>query len=89
MAADNCWSSIEGFWLIGTVKYKSIYIHSHACVYTYIYNKYVYVSDWVESGFSFPGQIGHLGHVLHGSSGSGPDYRISGIDPDSLMNHVC
>ena len=39
----------------------------------------------VETGSGHPGQ---LGHVLSGSSGSDPIYKISGSDPDSALNHM-
>ena len=39
----------------------------------------------VETGSGHPGQPGH---VLSGSSGSDPVYKISGSDPDSLLDHV-
>ena len=31
---------------------------------------------------------GHPGHILSGSSGSDPLYKLSGSDPDSTLNHV-
>ena len=39
-------------------------------------------------------RLGHLGYpgqpdqVLSGSSGSDPVYKISGSDPDSILNHM-
>ena len=31
---------------------------------------------------------GHPDHILSGSSGSDPVYKLSGSDPDSTLNHV-
>ena len=42
----------------------------------------------VETGSGHPGHPGQPGHVLSGSSGSDPVYKISGSDPDSLLDHV-
>ena len=35
------------------------------------------------------GYSGRIDHVLSGSSGSDPVYRISWSDPDSALDHVC
>ena len=35
------------------------------------------------------GHLGYLDHILSGSSGSNPLYKISGSDPDSALHHVC
>ena len=40
------------------------------------------VSTRVETG------LGHPGHILSGSSGSDPLYKISRSDPDSTLYHV-
>ena len=40
----------------------------------------------VETGSGHPGQPGH---ILSGSSGSDPLYKISGSDPDSTLYHMC
>ena len=42
----------------------------------------------VETGSGHPGYPGQPGHVLSRSSGSDPLYKISGCDPDSVLNHV-
>ena len=41
----------------------------------------------VETGSCYPG---HPGHILSGSSGSDPLYKISGSDPDSsyIVSHA-
>ena len=39
----------------------------------------------VETG---SGYLGQLGHVLFGSSGSDPVYKISKSDPDSTLDRV-
>ena len=39
----------------------------------------------VETGLGHPGQPGH---ILSGSSGSDPVYKISGSDPNSVLDHV-
>ena len=36
----------------------------------------------VETGSGHPGHPGQPGHILSGSSGSDPLYKISGSDPD-------
>ena len=45
----------------------------------------VWLWNRVEIGLGYPGQ---LGHVLSGSSGSDPVYKISGSDPDSALDHM-
>ena len=42
----------------------------------------------VETGSGHPGHPGQPGHVLSGSTGSDPLYKISGSDPDSALDHV-
>ena len=45
----------------------------------------------VESGLDDPDNPGHLGHFFGGSSGSHPQTKLSGCDPDitcSLENSV-
>ena len=45
----------------------------------------------VESGSDDPDNMGHLGHLFGGSSGSHPQTKLSGCDPDitcSLENSV-
>ena len=45
----------------------------------------------VESGSDDPDNLGHLGHFFGGSSGSHPQTKLSGCDPDitcSLENSV-
>ena len=42
----------------------------------------------VETGSGYPGHLGQPCHVLSGSSGSDPVYKISGSDPDSVLNRV-
>ena len=39
----------------------------------------------VETGLCY---LDHLGHVLSGSSGSYPVYKISESDPDSNLDHM-
>ena len=46
----------------------------------------VCVCNRVESGL---GHLGHPGHILSGSSGPDPLYKISGSDLDSTLYHVC
>ena len=36
----------------------------------------------VESGSGDPDNVGHLGHFFDGSSGSHPQIKLSGCDPD-------
>ena len=36
----------------------------------------------VESGSDDPDNLGHLGHFFGGSSGSHPQIKLSGCDPD-------
>ena len=36
----------------------------------------------VESGSDDPDYVGHLGHFFGGSSGSHPQTKLSGCDPD-------
>ena len=36
----------------------------------------------VESGSDDPDNVGHLGHLFDGSSGSHPHIKLSGCDPD-------
>ena len=36
----------------------------------------------VESGSDDPDNVGHLGHFFDGSSGSHPQTKLSGCDPD-------
>ena len=36
----------------------------------------------VESGSDDPDNLGHLGHLFGGSSGSHPQTKLSGCDPD-------
>ena len=36
----------------------------------------------VESGSDDPDYLGHLGHLFGGSSGSHPQTKLSGCDPD-------
>ena len=43
------------------------------------------LKSWVETTSGYPS---HLSHVLCGSSGSDPIHKISGFDPDSLLDHV-
>ena len=40
----------------------------------------------VETG---AGHLGHPGHVLSGSSGFDPVYKMSGSDLDPALDHVC
>ena len=54
--------------------HNTIYIHDNCMLYTR-----------VEIGSGHPGQ---LGHILSGSSGSDPLYKISGSEPDSTLYHV-
>ena len=45
----------------------------------------------VESRLDDPDNVGHLGHLFGGSSGSHPQTKLSGCDPDitcSLENNV-
>ena len=35
-----------------------------------------------------PDHLGHPGHILSGSSGSDPVYRLSGFDPDWIMSET-
>ena len=39
----------------------------------------------VESGSDDPDNVGHLGHFFEGSSGSHPQTKLSGYDPDILV----
>ena len=39
----------------------------------------------VESGSDDPDNVGHLGHFFDGSSGSHPQTKLSGCDPDFLV----
>ena len=39
----------------------------------------------VESGSDDPDNVGHLGHFFEGSSGSHPQTKLSGCDPDILV----
>ena len=40
----------------------------------------------VESGSDDPDNVGHLGHFFDGSSGSHPQVKLSGCDPDFLVH---
>ena len=40
----------------------------------------------VESGSDDPDNVGHLGHFFDGSSGSHPQTKLSGCDPDFLVH---
>ena len=40
----------------------------------------------VESGSDDPDNVGHLGHLFDGSSGSHPRTKLSGYDPDFLVH---
>ena len=40
------------------------------------------VTTRVESGLDDPDNLGHLGHFFGGSSGSNPQTKLSGFDPD-------
>ena len=42
----------------------------------------------VESGSDDPDNLGHLGHLIDGSSGCHPQTKLSGCDPDFLMDYV-
>ena len=42
----------------------------------------------VESGSDDPHYLGHLGHFFGGSSGSHPQTKLSGCDPDFNRSHV-
>ena len=42
----------------------------------------------VESGSDDPDNVGHLGHFFDGSSGSHPQTKLSGCDPDFLVHQV-
>ena len=44
------------------------------------FTKHVY--SRVESGSDDPDNVGHLGHFFDGSSGSHPQTKLSGYDPD-------
>ena len=44
-----------------------------------------YTCNRVETGL---GHLGHPGHILSGSSGSDPLYKISRSDPDPTLYHV-
>ena len=49
------------------------------------------VATRVESGSDDPDSLGQLGHFFGGSSGSHPQTKLSGYDPDitcSLVNSV-
>ena len=46
------------------------------------------ISIRVETGSGHPGYRGQQGHILSGSSGSDPVYKISGCDPDFALDHV-
>ena len=51
-----------------------------------------YVTVRVESGSDDPDNLGYLGHFFGGSSGSHPQTKLSGCDPDitcSLENMQC
>ena len=39
----------------------------------------------VKSGSDDPDNVGHLGHFFEGSSGSHPQTKLSGCDPDILV----
>ena len=43
---------------------------------------YRYVATRVKSGSDDPDNLGHLGHFFGGSSGSHPQTKLSGCDPD-------
>ena len=45
-----------------------------------------YVCNRVESGSDDPDNVGHLGHFFDGSSGSHPQTKLSGCDPDFLVH---
>ena len=40
----------------------------------------------VESGSDDPNNVDHLGHFFDGSSGSHPQTKLSGCDPDFLVH---
>ena len=42
----------------------------------------------VESGSDDPDNVGHLGHLFDGSSGSHLQTKLSGCDPDFLEHQV-
>ena len=44
------------------------------------------VGSRVESGSDDPDNVGHLGHFFDGSSGSHPQTKLSGCDPDFLVH---
>ena len=43
---------------------------------------YILVSGWVKSGLDDPDNLGHLGDFFGGSSGSHPQTKLSGCDPN-------
>ena len=45
----------------------------------------MYICTRVESGSDDPDNVGHLGHFFEGSSGSHPQTKLSGCDPDILV----
>ena len=58
-------------------EYQSIRLLVYVAVLTY-----VALCIRVESGSDDPDNLGHLGHFFGGSSGSHPQAKLSGCDPD-------
>ena len=57
------------------------------CAHTYVVglingNQVIHNDSRVESGSNDPNYLGHLGHFFSGSSGSHPQAKLSGCDPD-------
>ena len=48
----------------------------------YYYDLFVYICIRVESGSDDPDSLGHLGHFFDWSSGSHPQTKLSGCDPE-------
>ena len=55
-----------------------VFVCAYVCVCVCVYIR-------VETGSGHPGQ---LGHILSGSRGPDPLYKISRSDPDSMLYHV-
>ena len=47
-----------------------------------------YMVTRVKSGSDDLDNVGHLGHLFDGSSGSHPQTKLSGCDPDFLVHQV-
>ena len=70
------------------------YVHLHSCALMYtdaLHDTMIAKLYRAESGLDDLDNLGHLGHFFGGSSGSHPQTKLCGCDPDitcSLKNSV-